>query len=432
MKGGEKVDFGNVLLQKSTSFTEQQMVPTAKESNAEEVSVAFKDVINYYNRNDKLADEENRVDEAEGENGEVVVEMNDLGNLDLVDELDTQVVADLTLPEVELETDLEVPSSIEYNRNIIEQLINGEIMSDEMEEVVIDEQLLQQLTQIIEQLNLALQQLKDPEHVTQLAKEIYQLFQRWNDLPLEVKEQLKQHEFMQDANSKEGKAILNELLNLFEKRQSLTNQKIYSIDASISQTDIKKWLQQALERHALPTIDHASHHVNSNQPLQMSATEQYVVQASNTERVDAISRNLVSDVQNIVNRSQFLKQPGLEQLTFTLRPASLGEVTIRLVQVDGTMTVKFLVASQAAKQLFEANLHQLKPMFAPNQVVIERDMNVSDKQFYQEEQEPHEEHEETPEQNEQRDRNENNEQRDVSFEELLQLISEEAIDDAEN
>src|SRR5699024_1587745 len=171
---------------------------------------------------------------------------------------------------------------------------------------------------------------------------------------------------------------------------------------------------------------HESYSANLSQaqPMQMNQIQQYTLHVTEGHRIDAISRNLASDLSNIINRSSFLKQAGLEELTLTLRPHSLGDVTIRLAQINGEMTVRFLVTTEAAKKLFEANLHQLKPMFAPNQVVVERDLTIADDDFFQEEQEQLEE--EHKEENEEQDMPDDTNEYDLSFEDLLQFLSEEA------
>nr|WP_281349716.1 flagellar hook-length control protein FliK [Ornithinibacillus caprae] len=68
---------------------------------------------------------------------------------------------------------------------------------------------------------------------------------------------------------------------------------------------------------------------------------------------------------------------GTNQLSITLRPDNLGEMMVKLTQVNGEMTVKILVSSQAAKEMLESNINQLKTMFSPHQVQIERqDVNA--------------------------------------------------------
>src|SRR5699024_10625682 len=154
----------------------------------------------------------------------------------------------------------------------------------------------------------------------------------------------------------------------------LQKQNVYNIHSKVTIEDVEGWLQQSLMKHSFQIHQKTNVNVKSiNQPLPMTTAEQCMHFNSKTDQVETNSRQIVSDLFHVVQRSQYLKQPGINQLTLTLRPQSLGDVTIRLQQVNGEMTVKFLVTTQVARELFEANLHQLKPMFTPNNVVIERD-----------------------------------------------------------
>src|SRR5690625_7091782 len=45
---------------------------------------------------------------------------------------------------------------------------------------------------------------------------------------------------------------------------------------------------------------------------------------------------------------------------------------VRLEEVNGEMTAKIIVTTEAAKKALQSNIHQLKNMFSPHQVVIER------------------------------------------------------------
>ena len=428
------IDFGVVLLQKTTSPTkEKSSFPVANDTKTTEGISPFKQLFDQQidNQNtSKLTSEQ----VSSSEDHSIDLEVTDFEELVVTEEVESSVTTDILQSFVNIEE-----TSLELTE-ITSDIVEGEISPDSVTEgnqadelVQVDEKLMNLINEIINELNLSLQLPIDANNVMKLTKSIEQLFHLWDDLPLEIRRLIKESQLpLQSVELEEATKLLNELLNSYEKRQSFAKQQVYALDATITQQDIKKWLTQSLERHSLFSENNQQVSVRSNQPLQMSATQQYTFHATNSERIDAISRNLVSDVQQVVQRSNFLKQPGLNELTFTLRPAMLGEVTIRLVQVDGTMTVKFLVATQAAKELFEANIHQLKPMFAPNQIVIERDMTVSDKQFYQEDQEALEKDEKQNESNEREEQTEQNEAQDVSFEELLHLLSKEANMNAEN
>lgn len=291
-------------------------------------------------------------------------------------------------------------------------------------------QLEQKIKDILVQLHLQMNALEfdEPQNIFNLARNLQQLFQRWMDLPQEAKLALEDSELFHLQELEEEMTLLKELFAKFEKRGSFIKQQIYQVDATITNEDIQKWLEQALERHMVfgeTKLDAATENKH-HQSGQMSKVEQFILRATNADRIEAISRNLVQDINRIVTKNNFLKQPGLDQLTFTLRPASLGEVTIKLVQVNGEMTVKFFVATQAARELLEANMNQLKPMFSPHQIAIERDAAVSDEEFFHEEQGQSGEEEQNEKENRQSRNEDTNEETELSFDELLLNLRKEA------
>lgn len=304
--------------------------------------------------------------------------------------------------------------------NLEEALNVNELAVDE--ELV--EQLLTELSIVLQQIQQLLNQGGKEVELAQTAKHIQKLLQLWTKMPKQMQQSLTQNELNLEAEGEESE-ILRNLISLFEKRNSFAKQNVYQMNASITEEDVQKWLQQALEKYSEPHTERSTTTVTNQQPIQMSHIQQYTLHVTDSERIDAISRNLVSDLNEIMNRSQFLKRPGIEQLTLTLRPQSLGDVTIRLAQVNGEITVRFLVTTHAARELFESNLNQLKPMFAPNNVVIERDAGISDEEFYQEDQEQLEEEKDQTDHEHESDQDETT-QNEISFEELLQALGKES------
>ena len=413
------MDFGAVLLQQPISASKRNIPSGVNETTKSNHSSPFKQMINKQVQNSTTSISQT--------NEKTITNETDGVQVDEFTDEQTSITLE-TLHSLSVTND-EDPN-LENGLNIFALDVKTEeviAVDGNVEDYEIDEKLLNLINEIINEINAIMQQPIDAENLLKLTKAVERLFQLWEQLPLEARRHIKENQLqLQMAELEEATKILQDLLNIYDKRQSFAKQQVYTLDAAITQQDIKKWLSQAFEKHGLFSENNTQVAVSSNHHIPMSATQQYTFHATDLERIDAISRNLVSDVQEIVQRSNFLKQPGLNELTFTLRPASLGEVTIRLVQVDGTMTVKFLVATQAAKELFEANIHQLKHMFAPNQIIIERDMTISDKQFLQEDQQEPLDKEEHVETNEKAEKNEQNETNEVSFEELLQLLSKEA------
>src|SRR5699024_1456561 len=163
-----------------------------------------------------------------------------------------------------------------------------------------------------------------------------------------------------------------------------------------------------------------------NQPLPMSETQQYMIHLQQNHRVEPVSEQLLHKFESVIRNSQFLKpNANINQLSIMLQPEHLGNMTLRLMQAKGEMTVKIIVSSQMAKEMLESNIHQLKHLFSPHQVTIERDDTVSDEKFLMKEHEK-----EQQEENEANDSNEEAIQEDddeaaMNLEELLESRREE-------
>src|SRR5690625_3922622 len=109
--------------------------------------------------------------------------------------------------------------------------------------------------------------------------------------------------------------------------------------------------------------------------IPMSRVEQYVIylNTSQTYSSQNADQQLMEQFQRVIKESRFSATlNGPSQLSLTLRPDNLGEMMVRLTHVNGEMTVKIIVTSEATKEMLQSNIHQLKNMFSPQQVIIER------------------------------------------------------------
>src|SRR5699024_11536505 len=89
-----------------------------------------------------------------------------------------------------------------------------------------------------------------------------------------------------------------------------------------------------------------------------------------------LEQQLMNQFRQVMQTNQFpTLNYGVNQLSIALRPENLGDIFVRFIETNGEMTVKILVTSQVTKQAMEANLHQLKNMFSPHQVIIEKQDN---------------------------------------------------------
>src|SRR5699024_2162047 len=142
-----------------------------------------------------------------------------------------------------------------------------------------------------------------------------------------------------------------------------------------------------------------------------------------------VGTTLVDKFADVIRNSQFLNRSGKMELNLLLKPAHLGHVTIKMTQVDGEMMVKMLVSSQAAKDMLEQNMHQLRHLFQPHQISVERNEEVSDEEFYFDEQEEQQddENQQTTEDDYQDDHNQNEDTQVLDFEAIMEQLGEKVI-----
>ena len=188
----------------------------------------------------------------------------------------------------------------------------------------------------------------------------------------------KMQEQMLDKNDSD---LWRKLVDRFEKRTYYTGKNIYKQDANVSKKDVRNWLQQAVNNQKQSLSD-SKFSISHERQTPISKIEQYVIHLENSGKVERVGTNLIDKFADVIRNSQFLNRSGKMELNLILKPAHLGHVTVKMTQVDGEMMVKMLVSSQAAKDMLEQNMHQLRHLFQPHQISVERNEEVSDEEFY--------------------------------------------------
>ncbi|GAB2563508.1 flagellar hook-length control protein FliK [Gracilibacillus alcaliphilus] len=204
------------------------------------------------------------------------------------------------------------------------------------------------------------------------AKHMLILLERWIQLNPAAQKVIN---FVAETKwTEQEKAVWNKLLINYQTRKSMSSQTGYTKE--VTAQDITKWIKHALEQtkgmEALGSRQTDSSFIYQ-QPL-MSKAQHYVIhlQQTNTEQ-QAVQNQLIQQFQRVMQKSNFMQfANGNSQLTIQLRPENLGDITVRLVQMNGEMMVKMLVTSQTTKELLETNMNQLRHLFSPQQVTIER------------------------------------------------------------
>ena len=275
-------------------------------------------------------------------------------------------------------------------------LVDTEIFNGAAIDISDEAALQQEFVQLLTQAELLLTNLSNEQDVIKAAPKILELLEKWVALENRNNGDINRHNGLKSSIDGESKeySIWKDLVSSFQKRNQLVTNQQYNTNAKVTSKNIVKWLHNGINTQA--TLEHTlvPQPINvSNMP--MSKLEQYVIHINQTQESQSVDKQLIDQFQNVMKTSRFLSMNnGVNQLSITLRPDNLGEMMVRLTEINGEMTLKIIVSSQATRQMLEANIHQLKSMFSPHQVVIEElEIDVQDVEKEHEEQ-PLDEHEE--------------------------------------
>ncbi|ASF39466.1 flagellar hook-length control protein FliK [Halobacillus halophilus] len=196
--------------------------------------------------------------------------------------------------------------------------------------------------------------------------------------------------------SEQGTEFENKLFrgiwNTYQNRQTVPSG--YQRLSPINGKEMGKWISQYIEKHT----DNSRTSASSLQTMPMSKVEQHVIQIHQNQPSSSIPNQFMKELERILQSSRwFTSKPGSMEMQLKLKPLNLGEMTVKLAQINGELTVKIIASSQAAKEMLESNMGQLRHMFSPQQVVVEKNEGLSDQpSFYSfdEDQAGHEEQKE--------------------------------------
>ncbi|SEQ58202.1 flagellar hook-length control protein FliK [Virgibacillus subterraneus] len=267
-----------------------------------------------------------------------------------------------------------------------------------------------------------LSQITDQKSASKAAPVLLKLLEQWT--ALEKKQDMKQAVISQDSfkSSSKEQGIWKELLQSFQKRNQLVSKQQYNSDAKVTSNDVTKWLQHAVGSQA------NSDKISGQQPMSMTSSiplskvEQYVIHMNQNQSNNTVDKQLIDQFQKVMKTSKFLTmQNGTSQLNITLRPENLGDMMVKLTQMNGEMTVKIMVTSHAAKEMLESNMHQLRNMLSPQQVVVEK-QEVSSQQAQTNQSEQDDEHNSRQEQGQSNHSEQDDQEEDNDFETQFQNI----------
>ncbi|MBM7540574.1 flagellar hook-length control protein FliK [Amphibacillus cookii] len=196
-------------------------------------------------------------------------------------------------------------------------------------------------------------------------------------------------QFINDNEHKPHFKAFLHVLNNYQNKELLSQRTTYQADTTVTSEDVMKWVKAAVARHNNPASEQSSNFgALFNQQQGHTTIEQLAVHLnSQTETVDQLSEQLMSKLEQALEQSTFLQgKNGTNQLLIKLAPESLGNIMVELTEIDGEMLVKLTASSQMAKEALEANIRELRHMFSPQNVVVEKQ---EDSSLILEQQSPH-------------------------------------------
>ncbi|WP_028782789.1 flagellar hook-length control protein FliK [Thalassobacillus devorans] len=214
--------------------------------------------------------------------------------------------------------------------------------------------------------------------------------------------------------------LLRDLIKWYQSRTAIQNQA-YQSQSQVTTKDMTKWLQHALNRYI--TADKGPEKHSFLPAGTITKVEQFMIHLNHSQSTEGMQKQLMQEFDKVLKSSnlQLLKNGSME-MQLKLRPAQLGDVVVRMTQLNGEMAVKIIVTSQAAKEMLEGNMQQLRHMFSPQQVVVEKaDMSSAQQQFQSKDQQTNgSDDQSSPEHTaKQQEREEENNENEDSFQEIL-------------
>ena len=359
--------------------------------------------------------------EVEEQLGQLVKELDDTSELVENLNLDEPIIIQLK----EILRDLTEPAS-----NDLFQKVTPVVTSNISATVVpiSKKEIQQQLVEVSMKAESLLSGVTNHRSIEKIAPEIQQLLGEWNKILKKLTDPTERTGKLRNPDTKKStksESIWRELVSIYQKRNQFVTSQHYDSNAKVTSSDVKKWIGKALFKSDLDTVPATQ---VGHSSMLMSKVEQYVINLNQSQSTHYAGQQLVDKFQEIMNSSKFISMNnGSTQLSIALRPANLGEMMVRLTQINGEMTVKIIVASAAAQDMLESNIQQLKRAFAPQNVLIEKQDLNSQVQNMQQEKNQQSMHDNDQTESEHSDQDENNQANDDFEKQFHEILMNEKV-----
>ena len=333
-------------------------------------------------------------------------------------------------------------SKIELDRELIKELVNVLTLDEEPEQDSSSEMISTQTPIIPIETYLATIEKSESSRVSHrvVAESINQVLNQFEDFSQNDAKQLLDLLKQLQATKEPISVVLDQLATQgtdqsklttfakvyenFLKKTTLADKTSYHSNTTVTSKDVLKWVRAAIEQVHSTTEEQANTFGQMfSQHRTDSAIEQLQIQlGQSVETGEQLNEQLLSQFEKAISQSRFIQNlSGNNQLQLKLAPKSLGTIMVELTEIDGEMLVKLTASSQMAKEALEANVRELRHMFAPHNVVIEKQ---AAEPIFVEQPSPYEDMPDQHEPNEQNQQSRQTEQIDhdeetIRFEDLL-------------
>ncbi len=437
-KGGEKLISVEMLLQQvqPSKSTNAQSIPGWRQEISEPfqrlLDESFENLATYQNQESDELDKEIVIDDLlQRLNIEIDTENQEKpSNAYLKDEQENGSEHLMIAPSTYL--DIEEKSPLHSNLLGVQAFPVADFLIGTEQNVMTNTAVSEEIDILLTQIQTLISQLETEEEVWKASPKVLELLHQWQhfskekgtpnsllagQMPL-YSEETNSLKAWKNEDTRESK-IWNYIFDTFQKREHFAGKQRYNADSNVTVTDVAKWLGNAIEKENLSVMT-----IQSNQTVPISNLEQHVIHIHPLQPTQNAEQQLMDQFEKIVESTKLSVLPNQRNhLTVLLRPDNMGEMMVRFTQVNGEILVKILVTSAAAKEMLESNIHQLKNMFSPHQVVVERqDASLQQTANMQKEQEDGqltEQEKQQSEQSEHKDNQQNEGSFESQFEELL-------------
>ena len=282
-------------------------------------------------------------------------------------------------------------------------------------------QKFQQLTQSITTTNTTVEQVQniDPKTAVAIKQVLLEMSKLMKANPQHGKDMLAQTL----KQGGKGQQLFKDLFQSFQNRQNVPAS--YHQQMPVKGKDIAKWVAQFVEKQQTESTQLKMNAISGQgqATMPMTKVEQYVIHLNQNQPTQGKQQQFIQEFERVLQSSRlFSNRAGGMEMQLKLRPANMGDMMVRMVQMNGEMAVKILVSSQAAKEMLDGNMSQLRHMFSPQQVIVEKQEQLQSQQaFFQdtefgEEEQGERGHKPTDDHDTQDD---SNEEEELSFHDVL-------------